>query len=152
MFKSLALGLVPNLENEKAQDFKDTTETASQRLTRYIKREIPLYHRSGDTPLDPTTLLRNMSSGPRFEALLANIEDLLEVGQAAQKEVATLVESILDQQGTSLIKCLGWYLEPGISIDVFPELLGGLIAPLGPGKFRPAPVAEFTKFAILGSH
>ena len=41
---------------------------ASQRLTPHIKGEIPLYHRSGDKPLDPTTLLwrglgRNQKTG-----------------------------------------------------------------------------------------
>ena len=36
--------------------FCDTTKRASQRLTLHIKGEIPLYHRSGDKPLDPTTL------------------------------------------------------------------------------------------------
>ena len=37
--------------------FCDTTKMASQRLTPHIKGEIPLYHRSGEKPLDPTTLL-----------------------------------------------------------------------------------------------
>ena len=37
--------------------FYDTTKRASLRLTSYLKGEIPLYHRSGDKPLDPTTLL-----------------------------------------------------------------------------------------------
>ena len=37
--------------------FCDTTKRASQRLTPRIKGEIPLYHRSGVKPLDPTTLL-----------------------------------------------------------------------------------------------
>ena len=36
--------------------FCDTTRRASQRLTLQINGEIPLHHRSGDNPLDPTTL------------------------------------------------------------------------------------------------
>ena len=36
--------------------FCDKTRKASQRLTHHITGEIPLYHRSGVTPLDPTTL------------------------------------------------------------------------------------------------
>ena len=40
------------------ENFCDTTERASQRLTpARIKGEILLHHRSGDRPLDPTTLL-----------------------------------------------------------------------------------------------
>ena len=39
--------------------FCDTTERVSQRLTPHIKGEIPLYHRSGAKPLDPTTLILN---------------------------------------------------------------------------------------------
>ena len=38
--------------------FCDTTKRASQRLTPHIKGEIALYHRSGDKPLDATTLIR----------------------------------------------------------------------------------------------
>ena len=37
--------------------FCDTTKRASQRLTRPYQQGIPLYHRSGDKPLDATTLL-----------------------------------------------------------------------------------------------
>ena len=36
--------------------FCDTTKRASQRLTPHIQGEIPLYHRSGNKPLDSTTL------------------------------------------------------------------------------------------------
>ena len=39
--------------------FCDTTKRASQRPTPHIKRGIPLYHRSRDKPLDPTTLTRD---------------------------------------------------------------------------------------------
>ena len=42
--------------------FCDTTKRASQRLTPHIKGEIPLYHRSGEKPLDPTTLIINEST------------------------------------------------------------------------------------------
>ena len=38
--------------------FCDTTKRASQRQTPHIQAEIPLYHRSGNKPLDSTTLLR----------------------------------------------------------------------------------------------
>ena len=40
--------------------FCDTTKRASQRQTPLIKGEIPLYHRSGEKPLDPTTLYRKL--------------------------------------------------------------------------------------------
>ena len=36
--------------------FCDTKKRVSQRLIFNIKGEIPLYHRSGEKPLDPTTL------------------------------------------------------------------------------------------------
>ena len=39
--------------------FCDTTERAFQRL--FIERGIPWYHRSGEKPLDPTTLAWNDS-------------------------------------------------------------------------------------------
>ena len=38
--------------------FCDTTKRASQRLTPHIQGEIPLYHRSGNKPLDSTTLVK----------------------------------------------------------------------------------------------
>ena len=37
-------------------NFCDTAKRASQRLTPHITGEIPLYHRSGNKPLDSTTL------------------------------------------------------------------------------------------------
>ena len=44
--------------------FCDTTKRASQKLTTHIKGEIPLYHRSGDKPLDLTTLVVNIATAP----------------------------------------------------------------------------------------
>ena len=38
--------------------FCDTTKRVSQRLPPHKQGEIPLYHRSGNTPLDSTTQFR----------------------------------------------------------------------------------------------
>ena len=49
--------------------FCDTAKRASQRLTPHIKGEIPLYHRSGNKPLDSTTLILGKEPPPPTELL-----------------------------------------------------------------------------------
>ena len=66
-FAISALKQVPGRYCKSAKDravgndhFYDTTKRVSQRLPPPFKQGIPLYHRSGDKPLDPATLAKEM--------------------------------------------------------------------------------------------
>ena len=58
----------------------DTTEKDSPRLP-HVKGEIPLYHRSGDKPLDPITLVQ-LEEKHRVTLMLKNLSFDIEAGKA----------------------------------------------------------------------
>ena len=98
--------------------FCDATKRHSPRQTPYKKGAIPLYHRSGDEPLDPTTLVKSRIRGGNgrvgssrvhlsqviyvwFDALLGYMSSLLE-----EDDPATL-DSVLKRGWPAEVHVIG---------------------------------------------